>query len=150
MSRTRTVRRTTVVAAPPSRVFEALTSPEVVPLVDPSVRSWVPHSEPVGVGTRFSIRGRMGRLPFRATSEVTAWDPPGHAAFRAVRPAWPLTIAADHRCDGGDGEGPTTYTWTITLTGPGPAVALAARLFRGVQARQAAALGAHGWRGTNR
>jgi uncharacterized protein YndB with AHSA1/START domain len=145
-----------VLAAPPARVFEALTSPDIVPLVDPSVRAWVPDTLPIGVGTRFSIRGRIGHLPFRATSEVSAWDPPRHAAFRAVRPAWPLAITADHRCagDAGGAGGTTRYTWTIAITGPRPAVALAALVFERVQGRQATALHAHlgsqGSRGTNR
>ncbi len=154
-SRTTIVERTTTVLAPPERVFEALTSPAIAPLVDPSVRAWTPDAEPIGVGTTFSIRGRLGRLPFRGRSQVVAWDPPRRAVFRSLTPTWPFSITADHgvvgRADGG-----TDYTWTITFVEKSPvarpAVRVAARLFRRAQERQGVALRsyveAHASRGT--
>ena len=62
------VDRTTVIPSPPDVVFAAVMSPDTAPLIDPGVREWRPDTEPIGVGTRFSIRGRLGALPIRGTS----------------------------------------------------------------------------------
>ena len=71
----------------PGAVWHALMDEDVAPIIDPAVREWRADRTPVGVGTRFSIRGRLGRIPFRATSEVVHWDPPRLGVFRSVKPA---------------------------------------------------------------
>ena len=129
--RTRAINRTTVLPSPPEMVFAVVNSPETAPLIDPAVRRWQPDRRPIGVGTRFSIRGRLGIVPIRATSEVVRWDPPMFAEFRSVSPAWPMRMIAEHRFT--DHDGGTEYTWSITFhelsVVARPIVALSARLF---------------------
>lgn len=81
VGRTTVVDRTTVIPSPPDVVFAAVMSPDTAPLIDPGVREWRPDAEPIGVGTRFSIRGRLGVLPIRGTQRVRAM---GAAPTRGV------------------------------------------------------------------
>jgi hypothetical protein len=121
--------------------WHAVMAPDVVPLIDPGVRTWQPDTDPAGVGTRYAIRGRLGGVPFRATSEVTTWEVNQRAVFRNVRPAWPLRIVATHMFEPvADG---TRYTWRIDVTGPPPVSWLIASLFRRSMAAQAHALTAY-------
>ena len=142
MTRTTTIERTTLLPRPPTVAFAVVMSPETAPLIDPAVRTWAPDVRPIGVGTRFTIRGRIGLVPIRATSEVVAWTPPQSAEFRSVRPDWPFRMTASHRFIDRDGE--TDYTWTITFyelnVVARPLIAIAARLFRRAFAAQSEAL----------
>jgi hypothetical protein len=116
-------------------------TPEVVPLIDPSVREWRPDREPVDVDTRFTIRGRLGPIPFRATTEVTCWEPAVRAVFETVRPARLVRMVAIHELAAAAGG--TDYRWTIEITGPAPLAAGSARLWRSGMERQARALSAY-------
>ena len=144
--RTTIVERTTVLPAPPANAFAAVNSPEIAPVIDPAVRMWKPDSDPIGVGTRFTIRGQLGIIPIRGTSETTTWNPPHLATYRSVSPTWPFRITAEHRFDP-EGTNRTRYTWTITFHEANvvarPLIALAARLFRRATANQANALTAY-------
>ncbi len=124
--------RTTVLPAPPGRVFDAVNSPTTAPVIDPSVTSWTPDTDPIGVGTRFDIRGHLGRLPIRGRSVVTAWDPPSRSEFRSLSPSRPFRMVAIHRFES-DGSDRTRYTWRIefvpTLPGGRLVARLAARIF---------------------
>jgi hypothetical protein len=134
----RVVERSSQLPGPPDAVWHALMSPEIAPIIDPSCKEWRPDRDPVGVGTRFLIRGRLGGVPFRATSEVATWDPPRLGVFESVRPARPLKMFATHAL-APDGDG-TAYRWTIEIKGPWPLVALIARLWPGAMARQERAM----------
>ena len=138
---TRVVERRSVLPGPPDAAWHALMAEEVAPIIDPAVREWRPDRMPVDVGTRFSIRGRLGSIPFRATSEVVHWDPPRLGVFRSVRPARPMHMRATHEL-APDGDG-TAYRWAIEIEGPWPLVVLTARLWRGAMEAQAAALTAY-------
>jgi len=141
--RTTTIDRTTALSSPPPLVFAVVNSPETAPLIDPACSEWRADVRPIGVGTRFSIRGRLGPVPFRATSEVTEWDPPRYAAFRSVAPTWPFRMTAQHRFEERTDDG-TDYTWSISFHEmhiiARPLVALSRRLFRQAFVAQAAAL----------
>jgi hypothetical protein len=144
--RTTVVERTTVLPAPPAAVFAAVNSPEIAPIIDPAVRRWEPDTDPIGVGTRFAIRGRLGRLPIRGTSETRRWEPPHLSAFESVKPSWPFRMTAEHRFEP-HGDDATRYTWSITFHERNvvarPLMGLASRLFRSALADQAAALDAY-------
>ena len=116
-------------------------SPEIAPIIDPAVRVWRPDREPVGVGTHFTIRGRLGVLPIRATSEVLRWEPHEIAIFRSVKGAGPMDMTATHAFEATD-DG-TRYTWRIDFDGPAPLVGIAARLFRPALERQQRTLDAY-------
>jgi hypothetical protein len=116
-------------------------TPEVVPLIDPSVREWRADRDPVDVGTRFRIRGRLGPVPFRATTEVTCWEPAARAVFETVRPARPMRMVATHELAAAGVD--TDYRWTIEITGPAPLAAASARLWRSGMEKQAVALRAY-------
>lgn len=120
------VERTVDLPHPRREVFAAVMSPEIAPLIDPAVREWTPDRRPIGVGTRFTIRGRFQWLPIRATSAVTAWEPPASATFEAVRPQWPTRLEATHRFE--PSELGTKYTGTSTIHHRGLIGRLAARL----------------------
>jgi hypothetical protein len=140
--RTTVVDRTTMIPSSPAVVFATVMSPETAPLIDPGVREWRPDAEPIGVGTRFTIRGRLGVLPIRGTSEAVRWEPPLLAEFRSVV-TWPAQMTAQHRFEP-RADGGTNYTWSISfhevsIVGR-PLVALAARLFARNLANQADAL----------
>ncbi len=110
-------------------------SPEIAPIIDPAVREWRPDRDPVDIGTRFTIRGRLGILPIRGVSEVTHWEPMRTATFVSVKGSGPMKMIATHSFEP-DGNG-TRYTWRIEFSGPWPAVALGAKLFgRAVAAQQ--------------
>jgi len=136
------VDRTTVIPSPPDAVFAAVMSPDTAPLIDPGVREWRPDAEPIGVGTRFSIRGRLGVLPIRGTSETVRWEPPLLAEFRSTV-TWPAQMTAQHRFEP-RADGGTNYTWSITFREVSiisrPLIALTARLFARNLANQADAL----------
>jgi len=138
--RTTTISRTTALSSRPSVVFSVVNSPETAPLIDPAVRQWRADHRPIGVGTRFSIRGRLGVVPIRGTSEVVSWDPPTLAEFRSVAPAWPMHMTAQHRFAERHGGG-TDYTWSISFHEVSPVarpvVAITARLFERAFAAQA-------------
>ena len=138
---TRVVSRTTVLPVAPDAVWHAVMSPEIAPIIDPSVREWQPDREPVGVGTRFSIRGRLGVVPIRGTSEVVRWEPPTVATFESVTGSGPLQMTATHTCEAVDGG--TSYSWQVTLTGPWPVVVLGAWLFSGALEKQSRALASY-------
>src|SRR6188474_1831951 len=108
---TRTAERTTLLPGAPSAAWAAVMSPEVAPIIDPAVREWRPDRQPIGVGTRFSIRARLGVLPIRGTSEVVRWEPPELAIFRSVKGAGPMDMTATHAFEPTD-DG-TRYTWRI-------------------------------------
>lgn len=138
---THTAERTTMLPGGPADAWHAVMTPDIAPLIDPGVRSWQPDTEPTGVGTRCAIRGRLGGVPFRATSEVLTWELNRRAVFRNVRPAWPLRIVGTHTFEPVGAE--TRYTWRIDVSGPPPASRLIASLFRRSIAAQATALAAY-------
>jgi hypothetical protein len=141
--RTTTIDRSTTLHSPPSLVFAVVMSPDTARLIDPAVREWRADTRPIGMGTRFSIRGRLGRLPIRGTSEVIGWDPPTFAEFRSVAPTWPFCMTARHRFNEHSGGG-TDYTWTISFHERSivarPLIAIGTRLFKQALAAQADAL----------
>ena len=141
--RVTTIDRTTVLASPPPMVFAVVNSPETAPLIDPAVREWSPDSRPIGVGTRFLIRGRLGLVPIRGRSEVVTWGPPAFAEFRSVTPTWPFRVTAQHRFERRD-DGRTDYTWSMSFHEVNviarPLIALAARRFEQALSAQADAL----------
>jgi hypothetical protein len=138
---THTAERTTTLPGGPADAWDAVMAPDIAPLIDPGVRTWQPDTEPPGVGTRFAIRGRLGGVPFRATSEVVTWELNRRAVFRNVRPAWPLRMVATHSFEPVGKE--TRYTWRIDVSGPPPVSRLIASLFRRSMAAQASALAAY-------
>ena len=144
--RTTTVERTTTLMSPPSLVFAVVMSPETAPLIDPAVRKWQADSRPIGVGTRFSIRGRLGRVPIRATSEVVVWEPPTVGEFRSVAPTWPFRMTARHRFEE-VADGGTEYTWSISFHEVNvvarPLINIASQMFRRALAAQGDMLTAH-------
>jgi hypothetical protein len=144
--RTTTVEKTTILPAPPGEAFAAVNSPDVAPVIDPAVRMWKPDSEPIRVGTRFTIRGRLGIIPIRGTTETTTWDPPHLARYRSVSPTWPFRMTAEHRFDP-EGTDRARYTWTINFHEVNvvarPLIALAANVFRRATRNQANALSAY-------
>jgi hypothetical protein len=109
-------------------------SPEVAPKIDPAIREWRPDREPIGVGTRFTIRGRLGILPIRGVSETVRWEPPHVGAFVSVAGSRPLQVTATHTFE--SAEAGTRYTWSMDFAGPLPLVALAERLFARAIERQ--------------
>ena len=141
--RTTTVQRTTSLAQPPATVFAVVCSPETAASIDPAVREWSADRRPIGVGTRFTIRGRLGRLPIRGTSEVVTWSPPSLAEFRSVAPTWPARMTAHHRFEEG-ADGGTDYTWAIAFHEVSvvarPLIAFVARRFERALDAQAVAL----------
>jgi uncharacterized protein YndB with AHSA1/START domain len=138
---THTAERTTTLPGEPAAAWHAIMAPDIAPIIDPGVSMWQPDTEPPGVGTRFAIRGRLGGVPFRATSEVVTWDPNRRAVFRNVKPSWPLRLVATHTLKP---VGSTTrYTWRIDVSGPPPASRVIACLFRRSMAAQASALAAY-------
>ncbi len=140
------VARTTRLPARPASAFAAVNSPEIAPFIDPAVRLWQPDTDPIGVGTRFAIRGKLGIIPIRGTSEAITWDPPHLAVYRSVSPTWPFRMTAEHRFEP-DGDNHTMYTWAITFHEVNvigrPLIALAAKLFPRSLANQAEALTAY-------
>jgi carbon monoxide dehydrogenase subunit G len=129
------VERTTVLPGPPGDAWDAVMSPEVAPIIDPGVREWRPDREPIDVGTRFTIRARLGIIPIRGMSEVTRWEPKHIATFHSVKGAGPMKMTATHTFEP-DGDG-TRYTWAIEFAGPWPAAAVGAKLFgRAIEAQQ--------------
>lgn len=102
-------------------------SPEIAPLIDPAVREWRPDRQPVDVGTRFTIRAKLGLLPIRGTSEVTRWEPPRAATFVSVKGSGPMRMTATHTF--APVANGTHYTWCIEFSGPWPAVTVGAKLF---------------------
>jgi len=138
--RATTIDRTTTLTSGPELVFAVVMSPETAPLIDPAVREWRADSRPIGVGTRFTIRGRLGVLPIRATSEVVTWNPPVLAAFASRAPTWPFHMTAHHRFEE-HSNGGTEYTWTISFHEVNviarPMIAVASRLFRRAMLAQA-------------
>jgi len=132
---TRTAERTTVLPGTLEAAWSAVMSPEIAPIIDPAVREWRPDREPIDVGTRFRIRGRIGILPVRGTSEVVRWEPHEIAIFQSVQGAGPMAITATHAFDLTD-EG-TRYTWRMDFDGPTPMAAFSAWLFdRAIQRQQ--------------
>jgi hypothetical protein len=144
--RTTTIEQTTTLTSPSSLVFAIVMSPEAAPLIDPAVREWRADSRPIGVGTRFTIRGRLGWMPIRATSEVVVWEPPTVGEFRSIAPTWPFRMTARHRF-GAVSNGGTEYAWSISFHEVNvvarPLIALAVRLFRRAMAAQAEMLTRH-------
>lgn len=141
--RTTTIDRTTILPHPPTLVFAVVNSPDTAPQIDPAVRIWRADTRPIGVGTRFTIRGRQGIVPIRATSEAITWDPPTLSEYRSVSLTWPFRMIARHRFlerpDGG-----TDYTWSIDFVEVSviarPLIPIAAKLFSRAFAAQAEAL----------
>ena len=132
---TRTAERTAVLPAPPEAVWAAVMSPEIAPVIDPSVRAWRPDREPIGLGTRFTIRGRVGVVPIRGTSEVVRWEPHEVAVFESRGGGGPLRVTATHALEPAGDE--TRYTWRMVFEGPGPAPAVSAWLFgRAIERQQ--------------
>jgi hypothetical protein len=136
--RTHTAERTTMLPGAPAGAWHAVMAPDIAPLIDPSVRTWQPDTEPPDVGTRYVIRGRLGGVPFRAMSEVVTWEPNRRAVFHNVRPAWPLRMVATHTFEpvGTD----TRYTWRVDVGGPPLVSRLIASLLRRAMSAQASAL----------
>lgn len=75
-ARSTTIERTTKLRASVADAFYAVNSPETAPLIDPRVRIWTPDIDPIGVGTRFAIRARLGLITIRGVSETVTWNPP--------------------------------------------------------------------------
>ena len=124
---TRRAERTTLLPGPPRAAWDAVMSPDVAPVIDPAVREWRPDRKPIDVGTRFTIRGRVGPLPIRGASEVVQWEPPQRAMFRSVQGSGPMDVTATHTFEPSD-DG-TLYTWRIEFDGFAPVAACAAWLF---------------------
>lgn len=145
-TRTTTIDHTTTLTSPPELVFAVVMSPETAPLIDPAVREWQANSRPIGVGTRFTIRGRLGLVPIRGTSEVVSWHPPAIGEFRSITPTWPFRMTARHRFEE-IASGGTNYSWSISFhelnVVARPLIAIAARLLRRAVAAQADMLTAH-------
>ena len=112
-------------------------------MIDPAVREWSADFRPIDVGTRFTIRGRLGILPIRGTSQVATWDPPRLSEFRSVAPTWPVRMTARHRFEDRT-DGGTEYTWSISFEEASflarPVVAILSQLFSRAFAAQAEAL----------
>ncbi len=127
-------------------VFAVVNSPETAHLIDPAVREWSADSRPIGVGTHFRVRGRLGIVPVRATSQVVVWDPPRRSEFRSVSPAWPVRMMARHRFEERS-DGGTDYTWSISFEEASfvarPIIAILRRLFRRAFAAQSEALASY-------
>ena len=142
--RSRTIARTTTLPSPPSVVFAAVNSPDTAALIDPAVREWRPDIRPIGVGTRFTIRARLGVIPIRGASEVITWEPPQLAEYRSTSPTWPFRMTARHQFEPTVGGG-TDYTWSISFEEVNvvarPLIAIGARLFERALAAQADKLG---------
>jgi hypothetical protein len=140
------VEHVTDLPCPPAVAFEAVNSPEIAPVIDPAVRVWRPDRSPIGVGTRFTIRGRMGWFPIRGTSEAVTWEPPNLSEFRSVSVTWPVRIHARHHFQD-TGASTTRYTWRMTFIEVSPLgrplVAFATRRFRRAMAEQSVALAAY-------
>jgi hypothetical protein len=141
--RTTTISRTTSLTTAPPIVFAVVNSPETAHLIDPAVREWSASSRPIGVGTQFTIRGHLGIIPIRGTSQVAVWDPPRLSEFRSVAPAWPIHMTARHRFEDRF-DGGTVYTWSISFEEATvlarPFVAILSRLFSRAFGAQAEAL----------
>lgn len=141
--RTTTIDRSTILTTAPPMVFAVVNSPETARLIDPAVSEWSADSRPIVVGTRFTIRGRLGIVPIRGTSEVVVWDPPRLSEYRSVAPVWPARMTARHRFEERP-DGGTEYTWSISFEEVSlvarPLVAIFSRLFRRAFAAQAEAL----------
>jgi ligand-binding SRPBCC domain-containing protein len=141
--RSRTIDRSTTVGSPPAVVFAVVMSPETARLIDPAVRVWQADVRPIQLGTRFTIRGRLGVVPIRGTSELTAWDPPQLAEFRSIAPTWPFRMTARHQFEPTP-DGGTDYTWSISFHEVNalarPRIAILTRLFGHALAAQAATL----------
>lgn len=144
--RTTTIEQTTRLARPAELVFAVVMSPETATLIDPAVREWRADSRPIDVGTRFNIRGHLGWVPIRATSEVILWEPPTIGEFRSITPRWPFQMTARHRFEEAATDR-TDYTWSISFHEVNvvarPLIALAARLFRRAISAQAEMLTKH-------
>jgi hypothetical protein len=144
-TRTVIVEHVSLLACTPLEAFDAVNSAELAPVIDPGVRSWTPDSTPIDVGTRFTVRARLGIIPIRGTTEAIRWDRPALAVYRSIRPSWPFSMTAEHRFEPHDGA--TRYSWRIDfhVLHPiaRPVVWLTARLFRRAMARQAEALTAY-------
>jgi hypothetical protein len=142
-ARVSTVECTTLLEGSPAMVFAVVNSPDTAHLIDPAVRRWEAQARPIGVGTRFAIRGRLGVVPIRGQSEVVIWDPPVLVEYRSVTPTWPFRMTARHSFVPGPSGG-TSYTWSISfyeVSGIArPLVALATRLFDRALKAQAVAL----------
>jgi hypothetical protein len=121
-------------------VFAAVMSPETARLIDPAVRVWQADVLPIQLSTRFTIRGRLGVVPIRGTSELTAWDPPQLAEFRSIAPTWPFRMTARHQLETTP-DGGTDYTWSISFHEVNalarPLIAILTRLFGHALAAQA-------------
>jgi hypothetical protein len=140
------VELTTLLQSPIDTVFAVVMSPESAHLIDPAVRSWTANDRPIGVGTRFAIRGRLGRVPIRGTSEVVIWDPPTLAEFRSVSPSWPMRMTARHSFEPAGPER-TRYTWAISFEEMSivarPLITFGVRRFEIALRAQAAALASY-------
>jgi len=117
-------------------------SPEIAPIIDPAVREWRPDRERIDVGTRFTIRGRVGVVPIRGTSEVIRWEPHEVGIFQSVAGSGPLRVTATHAFEPA-GESNTTYTWRMDFDGPAFLAAGAAWLFGRAIERQQRTLAAY-------
>ena len=130
--RSRTIDHSTALGSPPTVVFAVVMSPETARLIDPAVRVWQADVRPIDLGTRFTIRGRLGVVPIRGTSEVTTWDPPQLAEFRSIAPTWPFRMTARHQFEPSP-DGGTDYTWSVTFHEVNalarPLIAILTRLF---------------------
>jgi hypothetical protein len=124
---TTTVARSIDLRHPADRVFDAVNSPRIAPLIDPGVRRWQPDSEPIGVGTRFEIRGKLQWLPIRGQSVVEVWEPPRAAVYESVRPRRPISVNTAHLFDPLP-DGGTRYTWETLIRHPGRLGRLFARI----------------------
>jgi hypothetical protein len=121
------IARTIDLPHPADRVFDAVNNPRIAPLIDPGVRRWQPDSEPIGVGTRFEIRGKLQWLPIRGKSVVEVWDPPRLAVYESVRPRRPISLRAVHRFEPLP-DGRTRYSWENHIRHPGPLGRLVTRI----------------------
>ena len=143
VGRTTTIEQTTALPSAPEVAHAVVMSPETAHLIDPSVREWSADVRPIAVGTRFTIRGRLGRIPIRGMSEVVVWDAPTFGEFQSVAPTWPFRMTARHRFAARP-DGGTDYTWSVSFHEQSvvarPLIALASRLFTRALADQADAL----------
>lgn len=81
------LRASVVIAAPPDRVFELVSTPERLPEWNVSVqraRRAVP-GETVGIGSRAIFNGRLIGQELESETEVVAFEPPRLFGTRAVR-----------------------------------------------------------------
>lgn len=103
---------------PPTDVFEYVTDPSRFSEWQDAVVSARLQSEaPMRQGSRISLTRRMGRREQTMTSELTAYEPPRHWAFRVVD--GPVRAVGNGRLEPLDGGARTRLTFELDFEGHG-------------------------------